>query len=245
MAKRPPQTKPSPPREGPKPDFTGLKALLVALLVAGAFGLGFWALEAFRAPFDPLATPDVTTPWKLSRTAEDPALCQAALSAVAQFTPTQDREDSHVCHIRGQVVLTHTAGVGLRPMPTRCASALRLALWVEHNLKPLAQTHLGADITQIHHFGSFSCRRIRTSAGEGRAMSAHATANAIDISGLSLSDGRRLSLKDSWSSPESAAFWQAARKGACTWFPTVLSPDYNSLHADHFHLAKGRWSACR
>jgi len=41
---------------------------------------------------------------------------------------------------------------------------------------------------------------------------------------------------------------QAVRGGACGYFTTVLSPDYNAAHADHFHLDQakrlGGWGAC-
>jgi hypothetical protein len=40
------------------------------------------------------------------------------------------------------------------------------------------------------------------------------------------------------------------RDGACDLFATVLSPDYNAAHRDHFHLdqaARGAsgWRGCR
>ena len=47
-----------------------------------------------------------------------------------------------------------------------------------------------------------------------------------------------------------AAFLREVRDGACDLFATVLSPDYNAAHADHFHLdqaARGAigWRGCR
>jgi hypothetical protein len=51
-------------------------------------------------------------------------------------------------------------------------------------------------------------------------------------------------------SSREAAFLRDARDGACDLFSTVLSPDYNQAHADHFHLdqaARGAtgWRLCR
>jgi len=45
--------------------------------------------------------------------------------------------------------------------------------------------------------------------------------------------------------PEEQAFLRAARDGACRWFATTLGPDYNALHADHFHLQSRGWGTCR
>ena len=74
----------------------------------------------------------------------------------------------------------------------------------------------------------------------------HATANAIDMAGLTLADGRELRLARDWGGvgPE-AAFLRAARDGACRWFGAVLGPDHDAAHADHLHLDMGPWRACR
>ena len=83
------------------------------------------------------------------------------------------------------------------------------------------------------------------------AWSEHATANALDVSGFVLADGRRISvLRDWFGGDEKALFLKRVRDGACELFSTTLSPDYNAAHADHLHLdladrgAMG-WRACR
>jgi hypothetical protein len=77
-------------------------------------------------------------------------------------------------------------------------------------------------------------------------MSTHATADAIDVSGFRFSNGKQINLQQDWdgSGPE-AAFLRAARDGACDWFRVTLSPEYNNLHADHFHLQSTGWGLCR
>ena len=77
-------------------------------------------------------------------------------------------------------------------------------------------------------------------------MSTHATADAVDITGFRFADGRQLRLISDWdSSGRDAAFLRAARDGACDWFGLTLSPDFNALHADHFHLQARGWGGCR
>ena len=100
---------------------------------------------------------------------------------------------------------------------------------------PAALEHLGSEIVRIEHMGAFNCRRIRGSGSGG--WSEHATANAIDISAFVLADGRRISVLEDWEGDAaSAAFLKAIRDDACDVFSTVLSPDFNAAHADHFHL---------
>ncbi|MEO1001015.1 MAG: extensin family protein, partial [Pseudomonadota bacterium] len=66
------------------------------------------------------------------------------------------------------------------------------------------------------------------------------------ISGVVLTDGRRLRLLSDWDGGRAeAAFFREIRDGLCERFRVVLSPDYNALHADHFHVDLGRWRACR
>jgi hypothetical protein len=124
--------------------------------------------------------------------------------------------------------------------------AARLYLWEVHSLQPAARRHLGSTVARIAHYDSYACRPIRTMAGPSGRMSQHATANAVDISGFTLADGRRITLTADWdrAGPE-AVFLRAARDGLCDWFNMVLSPDYNRLHADHFHADMGTWPGCR
>lgn len=130
-----------------------------------------------------------------------------------------------------------------------CPVAAALAVWEREVVQPAANRILGARVTAIDHFGSFSCRRLY-----GRATgewSEHATANAIDLSAFVLADGRRVSVRRDW--PVKGAppgrFLRRVRTGACGSFGTVLSPDYNAAHFDHFHLdqeARGMgWGVCR
>jgi hypothetical protein len=122
-------------------------------------------------------------------------------------------------------------------------------MWEWHVLQPAALEHLGTRVTALEHFGSYSCRRIYGRA-EGQ-WSEHARANALDVSGFRLADGRKVSVLGDWNDggPE-GRFLRAVRDGACDLFATTLSPDYNRAHRDHLHLDQAErgamgWRACR
>ena len=132
--------------------------------------------------------------------------------------------------------------------PMSCAVAAGLALWEWHVVQPAALRHFGRQVASIDHFGSYSCRR--TYGRASGAWSEHATADAFDIAGFRLEDGRSISVAGDWrGDAPRAAFLHEVRDGACRIFSTVLSPDYNAAHADHIHLdlAKrgGIGGACR
>lgn len=132
---------------------------------------------------------------------------------------------------------------------TSCPTAAALAVWEWNVVQPAAQKHFGTRVSAIEHYGSYSCRRI-VGRGDG-AMSEHATADALDISAFRLADATRITVKNDWNGdPARAAFLREVRDGACRLFSTVLSPDYNAAHQDHFHFDQAErgamgWRACR
>ena len=184
------------------------------------------------------------TRWKANRAGASLDSCITALDTFegASLPPLVE---SDLCGISDRVRLKRVGGAALDSVETHCSVALRLALWERHDLQALAKETLGTAVTGLEHFSSFSCRRIRTAGGEGSQMSSHATGTAIDISGFDLSDGRTLTLRSDWDGePDARAFLRGAQRSACRWFGGVLGPDYNALHADHFHLQVGGRGFC-
>lgn len=127
-----------------------------------------------------------------------------------------------------------------------CPVAAALTVWEWEVVQPAAQRHLGQNVAEIEHFGSYNCRRMYNR--EGASWSEHATADAVDVAGFRLVDGTRITLVGDWEGNGSKArFLKDVRDGACGVFATVLSPDYNAAHRDHFHLdqAERMWRACK
>ncbi|WP_224824248.1 extensin family protein [Cognatishimia sp. MH4019] len=197
----------------------------------------------------PLRVTDPVTPatqWKLTHAINDPALCRSVLSKAAAFEPQPDKEVSDQCHIRNRVLLSSVGQARIGTLETRCPIALRLAMWEHHGLQPAARDLLGTDIARIVHIGSYNCRPIRSPSGGTGRMSTHATADAVDIAGVILSDGSRVSLISDWQGSDNAAtFLREAQRTSCIWFKTSLGPEFNRLHADHFHLQNTGWGTCR
>ena len=254
-----PKNRPVPP-PNPKPRralraagfLFALALALVAVAGAGLIFLPATPLPEAWNPARPLRLEDPVTPvtgFKLWRASRDGAMCRAALAgagAALVAEPLPDLEDGAECGISPRVRLSQVGDAALRPVETSCAVALRLALWERHGLQPAARAAFGAGVADIRHMSSYNCRTIRTGSGPSRRMSLHATAEAIDISGVMLADGRRIDLATGWNGPaDQAVFLRAVRDSACQWFATTLGPDFNALHADHFHLQSRGWGRCR
>ncbi|MFU0735376.1 extensin family protein, partial [Klebsiella quasipneumoniae] len=84
------------------------------------------------------------------------------------------------------------------------------------------------------HLGSFACRNIYHR--EQARRSEHATADALDVSGFRLTDGRRISILQGWRSERSHPWLAALLSNSCPYFGNALGPEYNAAHANHFHF---------
>lgn len=127
-----------------------------------------------------------------------------------------------------------------------CPVAAALEIWRRDTLEPAAREIFGSRIDAVDHLGAYSCRRLY--GRDTGPYSEHATGNAVDIAGFQLADGTRISVLRDWNDGEAKGrFLRRVRDGGCGVFATVLSPDYNAAHADHFHFDQSeRWrGVCR
>ena len=231
--------------------------VVLFLFITGGIGFGGWQAmvhpETPPAPeWNPTRSLVVTEPltrltqWKLRRTLGNDQACLATLATGALAKSKPDFVDSPKCGISPQVMLSNAAGANLKPVNTRCQTALRLAMWTQHSLQPAAQEIFGQTLSRIEHFSSYSCREMRTATGSTGRMSIHSTADAVDISGFVLGDGTSVNLLHDWGDEGSKAlFLRRANETACDWFRLTLGPEYNRLHADHFHLQHTGFGLCR
>lgn len=198
-------------------------------------------------PFDADEPLGRFTQLKLERALRDPVQCAAVLGDLnASFDVMPDKVETPVCHIKSRVNLQSIGSAKLRPVQTRCEVAVRLAMWGKHVVQPAARDLLNSSVVSMTHYNSYACRPIRSTRGTTGRMSQHASANAIDIAGFRLKNAQQITLQSDWTGDQKrAAFLRIVRDGACDWFNAVLSPDYNALHADHFHFDLGRWTSCR
>lgn len=224
---------------------------LVFLLAAAGLLAFFTALrlELIASRYNPLLTLDLTDPpglmsevklWLIE--GNRPACIAAFARANVVVTAMPHRTAKPGCGREGTVLVRTLSEADIGGEEMRCDVAMRLYLLERHIIQPLARRHLGAGVDRITHFGSYSCRTIR---GSSWRMSEHSTANAFDISGFRTANGRMISLKKDWPTGGAPArFLRDVRRGACSLFNMVLSPDYNADHADHFHVDQGLFRGC-
>jgi hypothetical protein len=228
--------------------------VIALLLLLGALGLGYGAYSGRVAlpdewnpwaPLDPVQPLNWLTRYKLSRVERDPALCIATLGqAQLRYEPVSDRETPAGCRIENAVRIEGMEAAVSKAFTLSCRSALGLALWERHVLQPAARTHFDAQVKRLDHFGSVACRNIY--GRKDAPLSRHATADALDVAGFVLSNGRDIRIERDWGSDDAdGLFLRQVRDGACRVFDGVLGPDYNAAHRNHFHLESGGYRMCR
>ena len=176
-------------------------------------------------------------------------MCLADLGqSGSRFAPLPDRYYGAGCATLNTVQLSAVRGdraeLGLANLgPVECPTAAAFAAWARYGVDRAARQLLGSPLMRIETMGSYSCRDI---AGTGR-RSAHARGAAIDIAAFVLADGRRIAVAQHWAGGSDAerAFLRVIHQSACKRFGTVLGPDYNGAHRDHFHLESAGGPFCR
>lgn len=171
--------------------------------------------------------------------------CTADLSRLgARFSVLPDAYSGGGCSAINSVLLTGVGAQVTNLRATQCPLARAFAGWVRGPVQQSARDIFGAPIIRIETMGSYSCRQVKGVAST--KLSEHAYANAIDISGFVLANGRRITVQTGWNGEgDEADFLRAVRDAACKRFQTVLSPDYNAAHYNHLHVDLGRGPYCR
>ena len=181
-----------------------MRAFWLFLLLLSLLALAWW--RGWRPPdrFNPWARLDLREPpdrfirYKLKRLAEQPVQCRAALrQAGARFTAVPDRHGPGQCGWHDAVRLRGTGVASLAPATVvTCPLAASLVLFDRQVVQPAAQLAFHQPVKRIDDVGSYACRNIYRRADA--PLSRHARAQAIDVDGFDLVDGRRVGIGAGW-----------------------------------------------
>jgi hypothetical protein len=198
-------------------------------------------------PWAPLRledNPNWLTRHKLQRASAERDTCRSVLEQAGwTYAAIEDETTAPGCGYRNAVRIERMQSDVGAAFTVSCRTALSLALWERHVLQPAAFHHFDAPVEKLEHFGSYACRSVY---GRPNArMSNHATADALDVAGFVIDDNR-IRIVSAWhKEDDEGAFVREIHKGACAFFDSVLGPDYNDAHRDHFHLDRGAFRVCK
>lgn len=155
----------------------------------------------------------------------DPMIVGEAIGAV---------EGSGACGIENAVRVTAVSGVALSTAAViDCPTATALKNWVETGVQP-AVGDAGGGVQSLRVVAHYVCRT--RNHRPGARLSEHSFGRAIDIAGIGLNDGSEITLLTDWNGSPHAARLRQMWRAACGPFGTVLGPESDVHHRDHFHF---------
>ena len=173
----------------------------------------------------------------LSRLCGNPALLGEPLDAISEGA----------CGIDTPVAVHVVAGVALStPATLNCRTANTLAKWGENDAQD-AVRGMRSRITGMRVLASYACRSRNSQ--RGARLSEHARGNGIDIASFTLANGEEISVEYDWRGRgKKTAALHKLYNSACGPYGTVLGPDSDRFHYNHFHLDTAEYrsgSYCR
>ena len=142
------------------------------------------------------------------------------------------------CGIKDAVRITSVSGVALsRPSTMDCGTAIALNKWVDKSVKPAFKR--SGPVVELQVAAHYACRTRNNR--KGARISEHGKGRAIDISGFKMADGGIVTVLNGWRKKPSQKQLIKVWRGACGPFGTVLGPNSDRYHRDHFHLDTARY----
>jgi hypothetical protein len=168
--------------------------------------------------------------------APPPSACQLRLAKIAVFQPLGTLVGPGDCGAPDAVQLPtillpdQTKVAVVPPATLRCTMAEQVSQWLRDDVAP-SLAGVGPPLRVLDNFDSYECRgrnRVRAA-----VLSEHGRADALDVRGFRLADGRELELTDvnvdkNWR--------EKIRASACARFSTVLGPGSDGYHEQHIHV---------
>ena len=189
-------------------------------------------MEVFAAEPDPGTTSKVA-----DSKPEEPSACRMRIAdRIAVIEPLPELAGPGDCGATDVVkleaiIMPDKSRVTLTPAATlRCTMAEAVAVWVREDLTASVAA-LGSAIRSLDNYASYDCRGRNRVAGA--KISEHGMANAIDIRGVHLANGKFAGFTDRNFARE---FRETVRQQTCARFTTVLGPGSDGHHETHIHV---------
>ncbi len=157
--------------------------------------------ESKPLPVPPASAPAEPQPdaWPAAEVAEASALCDATLKALTLTASREPPLRNGVCGTPAPLSIRRIGATSVELQPAavvNCRYAVALDKWIAETLQPAARAEFASPVSRILVASSYTCRN-RYGQATG-TISEHAFANALDISGFVLADGRVVKVVDGW-----------------------------------------------
>lgn len=143
------------------------------------------------------------------------------------------------CGVERPVKVTSIDGVALSQASImNCQTAKALKTWINKGIRP-AVGRFGGGVEKLQVAAHYSCRTRNNK--KGAKISEHGKGKAIDISAIKLKSGEAITVLKDWKTRKQGKMLKRMHRSACGPFGTVLGPNADKYHRDHFHLDTARY----
>lgn len=165
---------------------------------------------------------------------------QLARGAICGDTSIQGEEVGRVpgklagCGIEDAVKVRSIDGVSLSQHALMdCQTARTIKAWMQKGMAPAVGSY-GGGVAQLRVAAHYSCRSRNNQ--KGAKISEHGKGHAIDIAGFTMRDGKTITVLNDWGGGKKGQILNQMHRSACGPFGTVLGPESDRFHQDHFHF---------
>lgn len=143
------------------------------------------------------------------------------------------------CGLEDGVRVESISGVALTQRSVMdCRTALALRTWVKDAVIPTVG-RTGGGVAALRVAAHYACRTRNNQ--KGAKISEHGRGRAIDISSIVLRNGAEITVLEGWRDRRQGPILKTVHRAACGPFGTVLGPNANRFHQDHFHFDTARY----
>jgi len=137
------------------------------------------------------------------------------------------------CGLSDAVSIRSVSGVMLsRPATMDCNTAQALNDWVSKGVKPAFRRR--GPVVEMRVAAHYACRTRNNQ--PGARISEHGRGKAIDISAFVMNDGEVITVAKGWGQGATGRLLRKSWRAACGPFGTVLGPQADRHHRNHFHM---------
>jgi len=141
------------------------------------------------------------------------------------------------CGLPDGVQVTAVSGIPLsQPLTVDCATAVAFKRWLDRGILP-AIGKRGGGVARVEIFATYVCRPRNNV--RGAKVSEHGRGHAVDFGGVTLKNGKTITVLDDWKRQPKVL--RSIHASACGTFGTVLGPKADRYHQNHIHVDTARY----
>ncbi len=211
-----------------------IKLIAKPVKTAIAAGLSLLLLSACSS------TPNLTDDFTSTGVRPPSGQCTVDPRSIADAVSIGRVEGRGACGIKNAWKVTAVGDVAFStPARIRCQMVGATNRWIKNAVQPAARSTFGEPVVKLRIAASYACRGRNNK--RGAKISEHAFGNALDVSAFTLASGRVVEVESGWNGGrKESSFLKQVHGKSCGTFTTVLGPNSDAAHRNHFHFDLGK-----